>query len=54
MASDQLNVTVAVRFAVKASVQGFVLLGESQPNQLPNDDPELGVAVSVMELPLTN
>jgi hypothetical protein len=48
-----LKVTVTVRFAVRLSVQGFVLAGESHPAQLPNTE-LVGVAVSVTAVPLAN
>jgi hypothetical protein len=49
-----LNVTVTVRFPVSVRVQGFVLTDESHPVQLPNVDGAIGVAVSVIGVPLAN
>jgi hypothetical protein len=34
--------------------QGFVLVGVSQPTQLPNTDPLPGAAVNVTVLPVAN
>jgi hypothetical protein len=49
-----LKVTVTVRFPVRVSVQGFVLVDESHPAQLPNTDEPVGDAVSVTAVPLVN